>query len=392
MCVSLVGYSERGMVNALCDDVLHGDPGTLLGNLKAFLGLCCFPHAQTKPDFSTIKEAKLIVEQSFSDFGDPDLLVLLKYQDERKQAILMGAKVSTDTLNWTRIEDHWDDFGGYLAGDRGKTSSLFVQLYRKVQLMRKVAGQNLLPDAVSTRWSLGNNRVVRSAAALLAEYVQESLYVAIVPDHIPEVETHFRDHLPEFDHVANNLAPLDVSRWGFVTWPQIYAMAEAKPTLWPQLLNNFSWNEHQIFPIAQQAAPAPVLQELAVGQCRRLADPDGREVFVAGLGGVESRIVSLSVPTEFFPESKLIDTVLLAQGEVFDPICPVTRADLLPRNCLFYEWAPPQGETVQPPKRAPVPVPPRRVRMLESSWYTSRVVLDDGGDEFHIFTHHIRRA
>jgi hypothetical protein len=118
MPVTLRGYSERGMVNALCNDICREwDGNTEMEVLKAFLDLCEFPLLGDKPDFSGLKEATLIVEQSFSDFGDLDLLILLDYRDGRKRAVLAEAKVATDTGNPVTIQDQWDDFHAYLAGD-----------------------------------------------------------------------------------------------------------------------------------------------------------------------------------------------------------------------------------------------------------------------------------
>ena len=133
------------------------------GALQTFLGRHChFPFARPAPDFSGLARATLVVEQSFSDFGDLDLLILLDYSDGRKRAVLAEAKVATDTGCPATIRDQWDDFLAFLGGDATKTSSLFVQLYRKVRLMEQVSDLNtrLRPDAASRRWSLGNNRVV----------------------------------------------------------------------------------------------------------------------------------------------------------------------------------------------------------------------------------------
>ena len=49
MCVELFGYSERGMVNALCDDIQHGDG---FARLATFLNWCCFPNSATAPDWT----------------------------------------------------------------------------------------------------------------------------------------------------------------------------------------------------------------------------------------------------------------------------------------------------------------------------------------------------
>ena len=79
MCVELLGF-RRGMMNALCDDMTH-NPGQL-SRITDFLSLFNFPGQPTQPSFSGIRAATLLVEQSFSDFGDLDLLILLEYDQE----------------------------------------------------------------------------------------------------------------------------------------------------------------------------------------------------------------------------------------------------------------------------------------------------------------------
>src|SRR5262245_53364476 len=181
--VCLYGYSERGMVNALCDDILHSTPpGAALTSL---LSWCKFPfQPDGSPDFSAIAKATLLVEQGFSDYGDLDLLILLDHIDGRKQAVLLEAKVRTDNPSPKRIRGQWQAFFDFIGGDKKQRSTLFVQLYRKMRLIRQVGNltAHLQGDAVAGRWSLGTNRVVQKAAGLLAEYRANPWYVALVPD------------------------------------------------------------------------------------------------------------------------------------------------------------------------------------------------------------------
>lgn len=137
MAIRIDGYSERGMVNAVCEDIIRADG---VHQLQTFLSWCSFPFQQQGvPDFSGITAARFLVEQGFSDFGDLDLLILLDHAN-RKQAILIEAKVATD--NRKCVDDQWADFSSFLRGDRKHTSSLFVQIYRKLRLIERVADLN----------------------------------------------------------------------------------------------------------------------------------------------------------------------------------------------------------------------------------------------------------
>ncbi|MGO9922053.1 MAG: hypothetical protein ACLQIB_46070, partial [Isosphaeraceae bacterium] len=306
MCVKLVGYSERGMVNALCDDIRYAEnPNTPLGRLEEFLRWCHFPLAEPQPVFMGIARAKLLVEQSFSDFGDLDLLILLEYERKRKKAILVEAKVCTDTGSWKRIEDQWADFETYLAGDPSKTSSLFVQMYRKLKLLDQVDDphRTLAPDAVSRRWSLGNNRVVRQAATSLSEYREDPWYLAIIPDRCEVVDQFFRDCLRSFAPPITDLPAWDVSKWGFITWPELHEKTRNDRNEWQQLQANFVWNKHQIFPIQEPAVGRP-----AQAPERAFRLHGDNTVYVAGPSTRNCRVVPLVWIDGRFPKSYLVPT------------------------------------------------------------------------------------
>ena len=95
MTVSFMGYSERGIVIALCDDIVHSKQriarlGDLLTAIKP----------GNRLSELIIDEATILVEQGFSDFGDADLVFLIDHTvngEKKKLAIFVEAKVHTDT-------------------------------------------------------------------------------------------------------------------------------------------------------------------------------------------------------------------------------------------------------------------------------------------------------
>ena len=390
MPVELFGYSERGMVNALCDDIHHS--GEAVSMLESFLGWCSFPLAGIEPDFKGIEKATLHVEQSFSDFGDLDLLILLDYPAEKKRAILAEAKVSTDTGSPKRIGDQWNDFLSYLGGDGSKTSSLFVQLYRKARLIEQVGDLNrtLPPDAVARRWSLGNNRVVRNAAGRLTSYCKDPWYLAIVPDRPEVVAQFFNDHLNSFNPEAYGLGSWDFSRIGFITWPEIHLLVGLEAERWPQLTRNFDWNRHQIYPLGQQPVGGQPV-EIPTQGFRVLGE---RVVYVAVQSANNCRVVPVDDLGESFPRGFLVPTGNL--GAEIQPERPVDPGGLRPVLEAIHQWGPPLGEDPRPPRGGPVPVPPLRVIVRVRGWETSAVrqVDESGrefGDLFHVFNHHLQR-
>lgn len=169
MSVTLRGYSERGMINALSDDLCRApDPALADGD---FLSWFRFPAQQTAPVFSGISDATLLVEQSFSDFDDLDLLVLID-RNGGKEAAVIEAKVATDKATPVTIWNQWNRFHRFIGGEKKYRSSLFVQLFRKLRLVERVRDLDApLPQhPIWGRQSLGANRVVLRAADLLAQY------------------------------------------------------------------------------------------------------------------------------------------------------------------------------------------------------------------------------
>jgi hypothetical protein len=180
------------------------------------------------------------------------LLILLDFRNCARRAVLAEAKVSTDTGSPRTIYDKWDDFLELLGGDSSKTSSLFVQLYRKVRLTEQTTAlnQGLPHDAFARRWSLGNNWVVRSSAALLAEYRPNPWYLAIGPDRHEAVAAFFSDVLHNFHPDAARPPNWNVNHWGFLSWPSLHQHVRRQGNTWPQLISSFEWN--------QRRGPVPV--------------------------------------------------------------------------------------------------------------------------------------
>jgi hypothetical protein len=249
MTINHLGYSERGMVNALCEDLsIHGD----LAELTEFLSWCQFPNTrrEAQPDFTGIQEATLIVEQSFADFGDLDLLILLN-QGRQKQSVLIEAKVATDTASPRSIDDHWLGFLKYLEGDKRRRSNLFVQIFRKMRLIKRLHDTDVPAHAIWGIPSLGANRVVRRAANRLSEYRENPWYVVCVPYPDELVSSFFSGTLARYDPEPDILPEWSVERVGYLTWPTIHTkcLEQSRAGNWRRTLARFDWNEHQVYPI-----------------------------------------------------------------------------------------------------------------------------------------------
>ncbi len=392
MCVKLVGYSERGMVNALCYDLLSSqDPK----QVETFLGWIAFPllSQRDRPCFTDIKNAQLIVEQSFSDFGDLDLLVLLEHNppfcDGRapaRQAVLIEAKVSTDTNSWQTVNDRFGEFVRMIDGGEGTTSNLFVQLHRKMRLVEYLRSgrRDFEPDLFTPRGSLGTNHVVDRARQALESYIMyggQEWYAAIVPDHPDDVAS-FARNLPPRQRMIDRLPRWDAGRWGFLSWRTVKAKVQAEAGLWPLASATFNWNEGQIF-----RDNPPVPQVVRQGQ---IYLDHGQHVLVVSPGrGQQCRVAELMPddPTFFWTTRTVPQNILDRAPDPISAFVMPTR----PQSGLIYRW---RNRNDAEPLHPDDLIDGTDVEVIRPSWLTTRVRRADGtheGDEFPVYTHYLER-
>lgn len=382
MAVRLLGYSERGMINALCDDMAHSsDPASAV---SSFLSWFDFPGAE-RPDFSKIESATLLVEQSFSDFGDLDLLVLVENTDKRLQAVLIEAKVSNDTSSWATAEDRWAELLGMFGGGDWNTSNLFVQLHRKVRLVESLSEppRRFVADLFVPRGSSGQNTVVRRAVAELKKHLRDGSvwFGAILPDAPADLEAFSRNTL-QTSTVVQHLPGWNTSRWGFLSWRTI---DENTKQNWPRTQRTFEWNRGQVY-----RTEPPLQHPVQVGQVYLRGEA---EVYVVQVGQADGcRVAELTGgDRSFFWRTTTASVTELRPCEG-----PVQLADLpvLPRNGSTYTWDCREEEDRFPPQEDMVELDRGTLlRIVRASWYTSRVRLADTSDgpSFKVYTHHLKR-
>jgi hypothetical protein len=216
--MKVIGYSERGMVNALFYEINYSTtPESLLGDL---LSRVAFPFLDTVRH--RVHEAEVLIEQSFSDFGAADVLLLLKTQ-RGPISVFVEAKAGT---GWS-IEKEFRDF---VDGTQTQVSSsnLFTQLYHKVRLVAGLRQGSIpalkkgltFPQSSTKRIrKIGGNRVVLRAVSFLAEHLDETYYVALVPEPIENLDRFFPSLLtwvPPVDYYD-----WDVRAYGYLSWSDV---------------------------------------------------------------------------------------------------------------------------------------------------------------------------
>lgn len=222
--MNVIGYSERGIVYALFYEMARAsDPD---GILHSFLTQATFPFTQLRP---VCGEATVLVEQSFSDFGESDAVALIRGDVETTCSVFVEAKVKTfQAWDW-HIRD---EFGEFRKGLNHKVSSsnLFTQLYHKVRLvggLRQGGIPQLKQGVPFPAWSskplrkIGNNGVVLEATRRLQSHLAVAFFLAIVPDTAERVAAFFPE-LQTLPHptLANTW---DVTTYGYLTWSQVRA-------------------------------------------------------------------------------------------------------------------------------------------------------------------------
>jgi hypothetical protein len=222
--MKITGYSERGAINSLFYEMAYSNHSIEL--LQDFLALAKIPLAELiGTDFT---DTRILIEQSLSDFGDADAVLLLD-SAKSKTAVFIEAKVKpSQNENWT-LEKEFKVFKqGILMEHQLSSSNLFTQLYHKVRFVAglKSGGVAALNTGLdfplcSTKAvrKIGSNPVVRKAVEVIEPYCEQVWYLALVPDTIANIEVfiqRFVDAPPQ-----TGLIGWDTSHWGWLSWETV---------------------------------------------------------------------------------------------------------------------------------------------------------------------------
>jgi hypothetical protein len=179
--VKILGYSERGVFNSIVF-YLREHP-ELMGKFLKVLGIGL-------PDsFDRNIEYTLLNEQSFSDFGDSDLVIIAENEVKEKAVIFIEGKVKTSQGSFS-LDTNFD------ALEKGETfdgfsSNIFVQLYYKC-LLTLVLKQNATDTSGlgiknvfrkgknNDDRKIGGNEIVLKAAKMI-KGAEHYYFVAILP-------------------------------------------------------------------------------------------------------------------------------------------------------------------------------------------------------------------
>ena len=244
--MKIMGYSERGIVSSLFNEIAFSANSYDL--LSRLLRLVVSPFAEI--GLSEIQEAKLLIEQSFSDFGDLDALLLLTH-DGKRLSLFFEAKVKTlHTSAWS-IDEEWDKFSKGIES-RVSSSNLFTQLYHKVRLVEglRVGGIHGLQIGLefprcSTKSlrKIGKNEVVLRAVNLLQQHLDNVFYIGLVPEESLRANQFFKNVLRH--SAPEGFIGWDIRNYGYIIWADVEQFCVQNNL--ENTLGVFSHNKEQIY-------------------------------------------------------------------------------------------------------------------------------------------------
>lgn len=245
--MEILGYSERGVINSLFYEMKFSQNNLQL--LSDFLSMISFPYREVK---FKLTYAMVLIEQSFSDFGDADLVLLLN-NNGNKQVIFIEAKVKTvQKQEWT-IKNAFEQLQEGIRQNKVSSSNLFIQIYHKHRLSQTLQcddGLNQLKNGVKfpkcsskENRRIGSNEVVLKAVNLLAPYCGDVLFVALVPDFTSNLDSFYEKDLKNYS--PEEFPEWKVQNWGYLSWEKVETFCRDKKL--KGTLKIFEWNKGQIY-------------------------------------------------------------------------------------------------------------------------------------------------
>jgi hypothetical protein len=184
--VKVLGYSERGVINSIIF-YLREHPELMGKFLKAL-------EIELPEDFGEDVEYTLLNEQSFSDFGDSDLVIIAKNKDNKKIVVFVEGKVKTSQGHFSldtkfekvKVKDK-EDF-------KGISSNIFVQLYYKYLLTQLDGKQEYNCSEIGKEAKkLGDNDIVKKAYNVYIKGAEQYYFVAILPIESNDFQSKFKE-------------------------------------------------------------------------------------------------------------------------------------------------------------------------------------------------------
>jgi hypothetical protein len=169
----IISYSERGIMDAIVFTI-----GQSTGKVTEFLRDCL--KVNICKSYDDVSSYDLYLEHSLSEFGTPDLVIIVHYKDQSSDVIFIEAKVCSGKNKWECAVPL-----GQFYKKNADASNLFYQLYLKALLFQRKRDNFPINDYKEVSRSIGKNTVVSKFFNAIKD-CSYAYYAALVPSLIPD--------------------------------------------------------------------------------------------------------------------------------------------------------------------------------------------------------------
>jgi len=248
--ISIKGYSERGIINALFFELLSkGRNG--IDILNKILEEVKFVNGK----LPKIESVEILIEPSLSDFGDADVVLLCISPNSEFFTVFIEAKVKCDQ-NWS-LSKQLESFCkpiNYPNDRKLNSSNLFTQILHKlvfatiadIKMLEK--GINFGNISAKIIRKIGKNKTVVRFVELIKKHatLENTYFVAITPEISMHVIEEFVSTIPKFISLSKagfNIEENSLNHIGIVGWNSIENISTQLKTT----KANFDFNKGQIY-------------------------------------------------------------------------------------------------------------------------------------------------
>ncbi len=217
--MKIIGYSERGAMNALFYGMAHANDEKAMNEFIRLAGI-----GKTKGDDNEgpFSDFEIYSEFSLSDFGDPDMIVTAKDCNNKDVVFFIEAKASCGMgYNLSTQKDFHEDYmsGSDIHKD-GHSSNLFFQLRLKNYFIQRLVEGSLAEKTEETDNSLDRLRKSRNRYRKIGKNVVVNKLVKDVLEKC-EDNAYYIAIIPEQDDAIELLQAYDLDIH-LITWEKIY--------------------------------------------------------------------------------------------------------------------------------------------------------------------------
>lgn len=195
--MKILGYSERGIINSLIFNI--GNDKTLLTKFIELINIQDLNQLKKPKDFT------ILLEQSFSRFGDADLVIIIEYEKplNKKIVLFIEGKVKTiQSKKWSLTKQ----YNNFIREEKynSYSSNLFFQLNLKKLLIDnwlEIDKNKGINDPYFNDFrKIGDNAIVKKAFNMVA--CDKAYYIGIIPSSENDINDFSVKNNEEFHYLS----------------------------------------------------------------------------------------------------------------------------------------------------------------------------------------------